>query len=363
MAIADEVCRWEPFATKFAAEYPEGVEGKDQRHQGMWEELSVLSERLKARKAQQASSGGTLEDAAVHVPDMMWLTDAAGEGVANLTDFAWWGLDISKEYPIVKAVGGLGRPARDLWLVDGQMVEVTVCPLTGQDQAFLGSVITGWILADGDAEHLKSLTGMEVVFFRKDKVHAGTLGTSKRQQIQANILRSEKGNETGQLGAGKNYAVGDTRYVAAAGLFRGYQSNALAGYLLMGDLDEAMSTITRRAPLAALGGFLLILLAVGGVLFFLNQFILPLEHIDTGIHEVINGNLDFWFEAEERKDSLAGSMAHSLNMMMCVLQGKPIPEDDSVAASAGGWEGEITSQTDAADGKEAGGGAKKIKGA
>ena len=359
VAIAEEVCKWENFAEKFDAEYAEGIDGKDRRHQDMWEELSVWSEKLKARKAQQESSGTGLEDTEIHVPDLMYLIDASGEGVANLTDYGWWGLDISKQYPIVKAVGGLGRAARDLWLVDGQMVEVTVCPLTGPEGLFLGSVITGWILADGDAERLKNLTGMDVVFFRKDKVHAGTVDTAARQQIQGGILRAQKVSDAGRLEPGKEYAVGKTHYVAAAGLFRGYQSNAVAGYLLLADLDKALYAITRRAPLVGIAGFLLIFLVVGGVLYFLNDFTRPLVAIDGGIHEVINGNLEYWFEAEDEKDSLAGGMAHSLNMMMCVLQGKPIPEDDSDMASAGGWDGEITSEADDGGGEQKSGGGTK----
>ena len=351
VAISGEVCAWEGFAVKFAAEYPEGMDGKNQRHENMWEELSVWSEKFKARKAEVEVGDTALEDAQVHVPDLMYLTDASGEGVANLTDYGWWGRDISKQFPIVKAVGGLGKPARDLWLVNDQMVEVTVCPLTGTDGLFLGSVITGWILSDGDAEELKALTGMDVVFFRKDKVHAGTVSTHERQQIQEVILRDKKVNEAGRLDPGQVFPVGDTHHVAAAGLFRGYQSNALAGYVLLADLDGALSGITKRLPLVAVAGFLLIVLVVGGVLFFLNEFTRPLNAIDAGIHEVINGNVEYWFQAEERKDSLAGAMAHSLNIMMCVLQGKAIPEDDENMASAGGWEGEITS-----DGPGGGGG-------
>jgi hypothetical protein len=68
----------------------------------------------------------------------------------------------------------------------------------------------------------------------------------------------------------------------------------------------------------------------------------PFEQIDTGIHNVINGNRDFVFEFEY-KNELASSMAQSLNMMLAVLTGKPVTEEEAVAAA---WDTEQLAESD-----------------
>jgi len=341
VAVANEFCAWSAFVEKFAVEHPEGIEGKDARHQDIWEELSVWDSKLKARAAKQKEegTGRLLEDEAVRWPDMMYVTDATGEGVAKLTDYSWWGLDISKQFPIVKTVGGTGKGARDLWLVEGQMVEVSVCPLTGAEGKFVGSVILGWILSDGVADHFKTLTGDDVAFFHNDRVTAGTMGPLALQEVQRDIVSGEAVHEVGRLSSDREFKVRRTTYVGTAALFQGYQSNASAGFVLLADLDAALAPIGRTAIYNGVGGGILIIILVGGALLLLQQFTAPLVDIDAGIHEIINGNFDYNFPVEEKdKETLAGAMAHSLNLVSCILQGKEIPEDEE--GDPEGWEGD-----------------------
>ncbi len=341
--LAEEVCAWPVFADKFEYDYPEGIEGKDERHQGMWEELSVWDHKLKARGKSQAKGKDLLEHTLIHVPDLMYATDATGEGVAKLTDYSWWGLDISKEYQIVTEVGKLEKPTRDLWLVDGQIVEVTVCPVYGAETKFLGSVIIGWILSDADAEEMKKTSGQDVVFFKGDRVLAGTMGTWAHHEVQREILRAEKVHETKTVASDRDFEIGDTTYLAEAGMFAGYYSNPVAGFMVLGDLDAAFEPIRHTRLATALLGVLLIIILVGGALFVLSQFTKPLVQIDAGIHEVINGNYDFVFPTDdETKETLAGGMAHALNIMSCLLQGKEIPEDEDEAGRAGDWGEDLT---------------------
>ena len=60
----------------------------------------------------------------------------------------------------------------------------------------------------------------------------------------------------------------------------------------------------------------------------------PFEAIDTQ-HEVINGNFDYQFPFDYSEE-LPSSMAQSLNLMVAVLLGKPLPEDE--ASSVGDWD-------------------------
>jgi len=51
--------------------------------------------------------------------------------------------------------------------------------------------------------------------------------------------------------------------------------------------------------------------------------------IDQGVHEIIAGDSDYVFTFDPEKDSVANSMAQSLNVMMALLQGKPLPEEEN----------------------------------
>ena len=85
--------------------------------------------------------------------------------------------------------------------------------------------------------------------------------------------------------------------------------------------------------------FGLCIFVVGVILFFLliRSYQTPYETIDAGIHEVNSGNFDYEFPYDY-KDELASSMAQSLNLMVAVLLGKPLPEDESEAGSID-WRG------------------------
>jgi len=353
LRVAEEVCAWPHFAEKFQYEYEQGIEGKDKRHEFLWEELNVWGEKLKARGKAQTERGQVLEDVQVHVPDLMYVTDQSGEGVAKLTDYSWWGLDISKQYPIVLDVGKLDKPERDIWLVDGQIVEVSVCRVTNAQEQFQGAVIIGWILSDGDAEQLKKATGRDVVFFKNDRVLAGTLGSKAHHEVQREIVRAEKVHEAGTISSDQDYLVGEDSYVAAAGVFGGYYSKAVGGYMVLGNLGVAREPLAKTRFVLGIAGAALIIILIIGVLAIHNGFTQPLVEIDAGIHEIINGNFDYNFPTDEdTKETLAGGMAHSLNIMTCILQGKEIPEDEDDVTSAAGWGDDFTIDRPAAPKKK-----------
>ena len=61
----------------------------------------------------------------------------------------------------------------------------------------------------------------------------------------------------------------------------------------------------------------------------------PFEKIDSGVHEVIGGNFDYQFPFDYSEE-LPSSMAQSLNLMVAVLLGKPLPEDEDMPV--GDWD-------------------------
>ena len=341
MAIADKVGVWPKFQEKLLKEYPEGIEGLDERHQLVWEELNVWNAKLKAASTQQSQQSkeetALLEDRRALVPDEMYVVDATGSVVARFTDYAWWGNNIAKDLPVVLSVAGSRRPVRDIWNSPGAgMMEVTVAPIFGvrgnketglKQEAFLGSVVLAYKMSDLEAERLKSLTGTDISFFYGAQVTAGTLGVDLLKALQSEIVAKTQVRLNGRLNAQKVQELNHQEYRMTAGLFTGYTSNATAGFILLLDRKvrlQSISKLNTYIPLAG-AGFLLLMLAVASLI--IRGFVKPFEEIDQGIHEFINGNTEYTFPTSDR-ESLSGNMAHSLNMMACILQGKPIPDDE-----------------------------------
>ena len=85
--------------------------------------------------------------------------------------------------------------------------------------------------------------------------------------------------------------------------------------------------MARRASnhviLLALGG----VIAVGGVLLiFSAAFDGRIRSLDKGVLEIINGDGDYWFEIQGT--GVASTMAQNLNIMVCQLSGRPLPDEE-----------------------------------
>lgn len=77
--------------------------------------------------------------------------------------------------------------------------------------------------------------------------------------------------------------------------------------------------------------------AAGIFVWLLRSFYSAFETLDQGVHEVINGNLDYVFPFEFKED-IARSLGQSLNLMSLVLQGRPLPEDlEEKAIASASW--------------------------
>ena len=79
-------------------------------------------------------------------------------------------------------------------------------------------------------------------------------------------------------------------------------------------------------------GILLFLLGSFLIVIATRDHIEALEQIDSGIHEVINGESEYEFKYEY-KDERLSSMAQSLNLMVAVLAGRDIYYDDDSDSS------------------------------
>ncbi|MGK0359671.1 MAG: hypothetical protein ACI9U2_001977, partial [Bradymonadia bacterium] len=55
----------------------------------------------------------------------------------------------------------------------------------------------------------------------------------------------------------------------------------------------------------------------------------PFEDMDEGVMELISGNRDYWFESKRGGLGLSNTMGQNLNILVCILAGRPVPDYES----------------------------------
>ena len=289
--------------------------------------------------------------------DIVLVFDSTGSGIANSNNDDW---SYRREY--VDLVGrlrtfiaksdtrGLIPVYHDLLKFEetGQTEYLaTMVPIMGADNAFLGAVLVGESITGKLVEKDKSVFGKEVTYILNDKPVASTMAnedykfmlasTKVDQRLKRHLVKSEDwlgiSLPSARL-AGRSPGESDQAPTFIGGVAYGprYQMLRVVLATEREDWAGALTTLQRLLPLFGLATFL-----IGVILFsvLIRNHMQPFEAIDSGLHEVINGNFDYQFPFDYSEE-LPSSMAQSLNLMVAVLLGKPLPEDE--ASSVGDWD-------------------------
>lgn len=299
--------------------------------------------------------------------DIVLVFDSKGIGIANSNNDDW---SYRREY--VDLVGrlrtfiskadtrGLIPVYHDLLKFEetGQTEYLaTMVPILGADNEFLGAVLVGESITGKLVGEDKSVFGKDVTYIWNDKPVASTMAnedykfmlasTKVDQRLKRHLVKSED-----WLGislpyarlAGRSPNNSDQAPTFVGGVAYGprYQMLRVVLATEREDWAGALTTLQRLLPLFGLATFL-----IGVILFsvLIRNHMQPFEKIDSGLHEVINGNFDYQFPFDYSEE-LPSSMAQSINLMVAVLLGKPLPEDESVTMES--WDPATLDSVDAA---------------
>jgi len=107
----------------------------------------------------------------------------------------------------------------------------------------------------------------------------------------------------------------------------GNYSNHDLWAVITGSRDEVMAPIQQIKGYIPLMGIMMFLIGMGLFMWTIRTYTKPLIDIDTGIHEIMNGDHDYEF-ASDYRDKLWSSMAQSLNRMVGILLGRELEDED-----------------------------------
>ena len=315
-------------------------------HQAMNNELAAWTKRLDALAADPSKRGDGLADQRAGKPELFRVVDAKGIGIASTHDPAWFGQrdeqgawvpkdsDYGTAQPALKKVLEEGRALKDIWMVGGAPMTVALAPIR-KGTVTVGAVVLGFRLTDSEARRDKALVDADVAYFVGGHLsQTSSLGTQAERAVKK-VLEAQGLNKAGKGTRGiVEFDYNGSRYLASVGSLGGYETAPRSGFLAIGNLDAALDRawgwsrgMSEALPLFIwLVPLLGLLLSLGLFVGFFEQFMTPFDEIDRGVLEIINGDLDYWFEIPGK--DLPGTMSQNLNIMVCHLSGRPLPEDD-----------------------------------
>jgi hypothetical protein len=311
-------------------------------------ERRTLERRKRAFVAVQVRNAEL--QAASRKADLLLVIDGSGKVVCRDVDQnEMFGDDVKSKYAAVgKALEG--QAVKDIWNWQGRMLRVAVVPVRAENK-IVGALTVGFVVTASEAQQKKrEILGFDLAFFAEGKVHAssfaGADGKEDPNKVNALAAQIFDGGKFAQQAIDRQkateifpVALGAERSVAIAAPMTGNSDNKKAGVVVVAGLDKQLPGA--GGMIIALG-IIAILVSIIGITVTARNFIKPLDLLERGVAEVINGNLEYTYPP------LAGDfegLANGLNVMVCRLTGRPEPseegeDDDAPKDAAARWRGD-----------------------
>jgi hypothetical protein len=290
-------------------------------------------------------------EAAGHKADLIAVVAANGHVVArDLNINAMYDDDLKGRYPSVgKALDGVAN--KDVWNFDGHLYRVGTAPIRSKAGQVVGALVVGYVASASDAASDRDRLGTDVAYFLDGKIHASSFhreggSESAEEKALAGQLfdgaRLADGAMAGNLTKPETIHIGAEEWIAAAGPLPGNLTRSKSGFVVLSSLTAAGAGLGAIEFLTLVLGIIGLLVAVGAVVLTATRFLQPLDKIESGVAEVINGNRDYSFDTPSKDFE---GLANGLNVMLARLLGRPDPSDDELGNDGEApqrWGGELT---------------------
>ncbi|HEY0708652.1 MAG TPA: cache domain-containing protein [Polyangia bacterium] len=265
---------------------------------------------------------------------------ADGKVIArDINPNALWGEDFKSRFPAV-ANALAGEPVKDVWTMDGRMTQVALGPITRSDGSVLGALLIGHALSVKLAQETRDRIGSEIGYFHAGKMQASSYGTpndpekedvSKTQALGGVLFGEQKLAEQALSKGGPSelvrFRIEGREYAAIAAPLQGNQTDRTSGVVLSTSVADAVDRVRGLSSTVLTLGILGILILVAAVALTARRFIRPLDQIELGVAEIINGNIDYTFRPVGPDFE---GLSNGLNVMLARLLGREEPNEDAV---------------------------------
>ena len=267
--------------------------------------------------------------------------DKSGKVVArDLNANAMFGEDLSSREVVKHALEG--KASRDMWNLSGRTTRIAVAPIVGSAGP-VGAVLIGYVLSHQEARALSQMVGAEIGLFHQGKMQTSSFVTgegkedgNKTQAMTAVLFSGGKlaeqalsKNEPTEV---QNIELDGTRYAAVAGAATGNLGDKTAGFGVLVPLSSAAGLVSGTVAKIWLLGIIALLTVVFAAGLTARRFVRPLDQIEVGVAEIINGNIDYTFKPVGPDFE---GLSNGLNVMLARLLGREDPDEDQVEEEEG----------------------------
>jgi hypothetical protein len=319
---------------------------RDDEFGTLFEKKSTDEQRQAAFVAVSARNGRL--EAEGHKADIVAVVAANGHVVArDLNINAMYDDDLKSRYPsVAKALDGVAN--KDVWNLDGRMYRVGAAPIRSRAGTVAGALIIGYVASENDAASDREKLGVNVAYFLDGKIHASSFKKESGESAEEKSLAAQlfdgarlaEGVVAGTQSRPQLIKIGPDDYIAAAGSLPGNLTRSKSGFVVLAPLTSGASGTIEL--LVFVLGLVSLLAAVGAAVLTAMRFLQPLDRIETGVAEVINGNREFVFDTPSKDFE---GLENGLNVMLARLTGRPDPGDEDEGGGQSRWGGELTVDT------------------
>ena len=277
--------------------------------------------------------------------DIVVIIDSAGKVVArDLNVNAMYGEDLRSKYPAV-ALALRGEATKDIWTFSNRMTRVAVAPIATRTAAE-GALLVGYVIDARDAQLKRDLLGRRSATSttaRWTPRASSPRGSATAPRKTATRRRrstpcSSSGREVGPGGGAEeaatelfHFPLDGREYAAVAAPLQGNAFDKTSGVVVLKSISSDILEVSGVGVKIIGFGVLAILVALGASVMTALRFIKPLDKIELGVAEIINGNIDYMFKPVGQDFE---GLSNGLNVMMARLLGRDEPNEDEVEDEA-----------------------------
>lgn len=272
-------------------------------------------------------------------PALVLFVDAQGVALGRNGSALMRGDKVGDFYPALGEALKTGRTLSDVWLNRERQEQLfaSYAPVRGDDGTVLGALVIGTPLNDERLGRASSLTsGRALVLGLKGQGQKLEI-VAKSEQATGDALAVLQTDAASEVAAG---ALAASNLVVSEGLSHDWlvATAPLAGYgagqrtaVLVAVVPAALIANVNQIlwPVLAIGALGILLVIAGGVVLG-NYMSGPIEEIEEGLLQIINGKTDLRFQIEHED---LGGLIFRINSLLNALMG--VPETDEEGRTSG----------------------------
>jgi hypothetical protein len=248
--------------------------------------------------------------------DLVLISDWDLTGIADSKNSRWTDRkDFINEYPMIKKAAQ-NETVRDIVQRDEFFYIATASPIY-YSKVFLGVVVVMDTIDEQLVLKEKRVLNKDVSYFSNNKLIISSLKKTDAEGFTDSVFE-------------------DSNFIGLSVPMTDYFANQNDRVVISVDKNNFLEPYRIIKFAISIAAIIILLLGLLLINVLIREFMKPFEIIDQGIHEIINGNQDFNLRFDF-KEEMPRNLAESISLMVMILLGKEIPEDEEEGEKKEEW--------------------------